>query len=574
MTALSTLLDTYRAAGQTERERGTYFEELIVTYFRNEPFYKELYTTVEPYAAWAQRRGLDRRDTGIDLVAEAGEGEVHAIQCKLYAADHRMQRSDIDSFFTASGKRPFTHRVIVATTTEPWSEHAEDALRDQQPEANKIDLAALEGSVIEWSRFAPRAPPPIRPKKELRKHQIESVEAVVRGLAERERGKLIMACGTGKTFTSLKLAERLAGPGKQVLFLVPSLALLSQTLTEWTQESAIRLRSFAVCSDSDVGKKRKKDDDVVQTFTHELQFPATTHADRLADAAGKQDGDHMTVVFATYHSIDVVHTAQHAHGLPAFDLIICDEAHRTTGQTFGDEDESAFVRVHNADYIRGAKRLYMTATPKIFADSAKALAERDNVALCSMDDPAKFGENLRVLTFSEAVKRGLLVDYKVIVLAVEESHVSRYIQDLLKSDDNELRMADAAKIVGCWKALAKQGLSAEFGDDDVPMRRAVAFCQVIKPNPAARVHKVASTIIASMFGEVVEAYRANAPGEERAVRLRCEAKHVDGGMNATKRRSRSAGSRTSHPRTPAVFSATCGASPKAWTSLRSTPCCS
>lgn len=537
MSALSQLLDTYRAAGRTERERGTYFEELIVAYLRTEPLYKELYATVEPYAAWAARQGLDRRDTGIDLVAETVGGEVHAIQCKLYAADYRVQKSDIDSFFTASGKRPFTHRVIVATTSVPWSEHAEDALRDQQPEVNKIDLVALESSVIDWSQFAPRQGAVVRPKKALRQHQDEALDAVSLGLAMKDRGKLIMACGTGKTFTSLKIAEKLAGSGKRVLFLVPSLALLSQSLTEWTQESAVRLRSFAVCSDSDVGKKRRKDDDVVQTFVHELQFPATTQPDRLAaEVLREHDGEHMTVVFATYHSIEVVHTAQHAHGLPAFDLIICDEAHRTTGATFEDQDESAFVRVHNAEYIRGAKRLYMTATPRIFGEVAKATADKGSVTLCSMDDPALFGENLFVLTFSAAVKRRLLVDYKVIVLAVEEKHVSRRIQELLKDQNNELRVDDASKIVGCWKALAKQGLANDLADDAAPMKRAVAFCQVIKPNPQARQHKVASTTIQKMFGAVVEAYRNSGTDEdERAVRLRCEAEHVDGGMNASEK---------------------------------------
>ncbi len=170
MTALSTLLDTFRTAGRSERERGTYFEELVVAYLRTEPLYKELYTSVQPFAAWAARQGLDGRDTGIDLVAETVGGEVHAIQCKLFAADHRVQKSDIDSFFTASGKRPFTHRVIVATTSVPWGELAEDALRDQQPGVNKIDLAMLEASVIDWSRFAPREEAVVRPKKAIR-HQ-------------------------------------------------------------------------------------------------------------------------------------------------------------------------------------------------------------------------------------------------------------------------------------------------------------------------------------------------------------------------------------------------------------------
>lgn len=541
MTALEKLLDTFRHTAVTEREKGTYFEELIVTYLRNEATYRDLYSDVWTYAEWADLQGLDKRDTGIDLVAKTqGTAEYHAIQCKLFAPDHKVQKSDIDSFFTASGKKPFTRRIIVATTNH-WSEHAEDALLDQQPPVSKIDLTALEESQIDWGQYQPKAAPVIKAKKELRPHQTNALNAVVHGLADADRGKLIMACGTGKTFCSLKIAETLAGAGKRVLFLVPSLSLLSQSLTEWTQESATPLHSFAVCSDSDVGKKRKKEDDMVQTFVHELRYPATTDSARLAaEMAKRHDTSHMSVVFSTYHSIDVISRAQKQFGLADFDLIVCDEAHRTTGATFGDDDESTFVRVHDADYIRAAKRLYMTATPRIYGDSAKATAERDNVALCSMDDKALYGDELFVITFSEAVKRGLLVDYKVIVLAVEETHVNRRLQDLLKDDNNQLKVDDAAKIVGCWKALSKQGLTEDLVGDGDPMSRAVAFCQVIEVSKGAKTHKVSSKQIAGMFQAVVEAYQESEETEEfeQVARLHCEADHVDGGMNASEKEAK------------------------------------
>jgi predicted helicase len=535
VTALKNLLDTYRHAAASEREKGTYFEELIVCYLRNEATYRDLYSDVWTYSEWAKLQGLDARDTGIDLVAKTqGTGEYHAIQCKLYAEDYRLQKSDIDSFFTASGKKPFTHRIIVSTTSH-WSEHAEDALRDQQPPVSKIDLFDLENSQIDWSKYQPKHKAVIKAHKTLRPHQVNALTATLEGFKTADRGKLIMACGTGKTFASLKIAEAQAGKGKRVLFLVPSLSLLSQSLTEWTQESAIPLHSFAVCSDSDVGKKRKKDDDSVQTFTHELRYPATTEPARLAaEMAKRHDGEHMSVVFSTYHSIDVISQAQKKHGLAGFDLIVCDEAHRTTGATFDDEDESNFVRVHDAAYLQGAKRLYMTATPRIYGDSAKATAERDNVALCSMDDKALYGEELYVITFSEAVKRGLLVDYKVIVLSVEEAHVNRRLQKLLADENNQLKVDDAAKIVGCWKALAKQGLDNDLHGDHEAMRRAVAFCQVIEVSKGAKTHKVSSKNIAGMFQAVVEAYQET-EDDEAAATLACEALHVDGSMNASEK---------------------------------------
>ncbi|PNY71368.1 damage-inducible protein [Stenotrophomonas pavanii] len=532
MTALETLLDTLRQSSMTEREKGTYFEDLILAYLRNEATYKDLYRQVWTWAEWAPTQGFSAKDDGIDLVAEeVGTGAIHAIQCKFYDPDYRLQKKDIDSFFTASGRKPFAHRVIVSST-DHWSDNAENALIDQQPPVSKITLHDLEASQIDWSKFQPKAAVALKPKKSLRPHQESALKAVTTGLADADRGKLIMACGTGKTFTSLKIAESLAGKGRRVLFLVPSLSLLQQTLTEWTQESAIPLHSFAVCSDSDVGKKKgRKQDDAIQTLAHELRYPATTDARALAKGvAARSDGDHMTVVFSTYHSIAVIHEAQQ-QGLAEFDLIVCDEAHRTTGATFEGDDESAFVRVHDAGYIRAAKRLYMTATPRIYGNEAKAVAERDNVALYSMDNEAWYGKQLFVITFSEAVKRGLLVDYKVIVLAVEESHINRRLQTLLKDENNSLRVDDAAKIVGCWKALAKLGIHEGAGESAEPMKRAVAFCQVIEPSRGGKTHKVSSKEIADMFKAVVDAYQ-DAEDIEDAARMTCEAKHVDGSMNA------------------------------------------
>lgn len=538
MSPLHHLLDVLRLSSMSEREKGTYFEELILAYLSHEATYRDLYSKVWTWAQWAPSHGFNAKDDGIDLVAEvAGTGEIHAIQCKFYDAGYRLQKKDIDSFFTASGRKPFAHRIIVSTT-DNWSDNAENALIDQQPPVSKITLHDLEASQVDWTRYQPSAAVVLKAKKSLRPHQESALKAVMAGLAEADRGKLIMACGTGKTFTSLKIAEAMAGKGKRVLFLVPSLSLLQQTLTEWTQESTTPLHSFAVCSDSDVGKKKgRKEDDAVQTLAHELRYPATTDGRKLAQGVVvRSDNMHMTVVFSTYHSIDVIHQAQQ-QGLGDFDLIVCDEAHRTTGATFEGDDESAFVRVHDASYIRAAKRLYMTATPRIYGNEAKAVAERDNVALYSMDNDAWYGKQLFVITFSEAVKRGLLVDYKVIVLAVEETHINRRLQELLKDENNSLRVDDAAKIVGCWKALAKLGINEDGNETSDPMKRAVAFCQVIEPSKGGKTHKVSSREISDMFQAVVEAYQ-DAEGIEEGARLTCEARHVDGSMNAGQKEAR------------------------------------
>ncbi|MBM4959372.1 DEAD/DEAH box helicase [Vibrio parahaemolyticus] len=531
MSHLTDLLKEFRSASQSEREKGTYFEELTVTYFKNEPAYKDHYSEVLTYGEWAKSFGRDAKDVGIDLVAKTkATNEYHAIQCKFYADDYRVQKKDIDSFFTASGQEPFKHRIIV-TTTNNWSDNAEAALIGQNPPVTKVDLQALEDSQIDWSKYKPDSTTvSLKPKNSPRPHQQHAIQRVTAGLATTERGKLIMACGTGKTFTSLKIAEEIAGKGGKVLFLVPSLSLLSQTLTEWTHHSQTPLHSFAVCSDSEVGKKRKKDDDIVQTFTHELRYPATTNAKQLAKEFEKMHDDtHMSVVFSTYHSIEVIGNAQNEFSLSEFDLIICDEAHRTTGATFADSDESAFVKVHDKDFIKGKKRLYMTATPRIYGEVAKAKADKGEVTLASMDDEAIYGKELHTLTFSEAVSRGLLCDYKVIVLTMDEHHVTRRIQNLLKDENNSLKVDDAAKIIGCWKALSKHQMKEGMELDPHPMKRAVAFCQVIEPT-TGKTHKVSSKQIAEMFQAVVEAYQDT---ENDADELICDVQHVDGSMNAT-----------------------------------------
>ena len=550
MTPLTNLLSQLRQQSQTVRDQGTAFEHLMVAYFQTEPCYKELYQNVQPYSTWAAEylNELDlggATDAGIDLVATTFTGEHHAIQCKNYAPDHTLQKKDIDSFFTASGKTYFSNRIIVSTT-DKWSKNAEDALEGQHIPVSKITLSDLENSVIDWTQYHIGEPPKRKSRKSLRPHQQSALNAVSNGFARGEtRGKLIMACGTGKTFTSLRIAEHLAGKGKRVLFLVPSLSLLSQTLREWTQDADLPLRNFAVCSDSEVGKY-KKDDDRAIVRTSDLNYPATTNAKSLYQAAGVlYDAEHMTVVYATYHSIDVIHQAQAQYGLPEFDLIICDEAHRTTGATFDGGDESAFVRVHDAGYIKGAKRLYMTATPRIYGETAKTT---EGVVLYSMDDETHYGREFFVLTFSQAVSDGLLVDYKVIVLAIEESHIQRRIQNLLTDGNNELKVDDAAKIVGCWKALSKYGLNGEEGALYNPMRRAVAFCQVIEKVYKGNKHKVSSKLIAEMFQAVIEEYRQKETEEwlkgnpglllPPSLSMTCEAEHVDGGMNAGEKESR------------------------------------
>ena len=526
---LQELLDHYRNTARTVREQGTYFERLAVAYLSNDPVQAELYEDIKSYSDWATEAGWDGRDTGIDLVAKLRNAEGYAaIQCKFYDQAYRIKKEDIDSFISASGKEPFKRRVVIDTTEASWSDNAETMVRGQIIPTIRIGLSELRESPILWKRFADDGEVVLAPKKTLKDHQREALTEVRNGLSVADRGKLIMACGTGKTFTSLKIAEDLAGAGKQVLFLVPSLALMAQTVREWTADADTPLRSFAVCSDTQVGKRRVGKDDVAEIDVLDLAFPATTDPKKLAQGVAESAPENMTVVFATYQSIQVIADAQSQNGLPEFDIIVCDEAHRTTGVTLAGEDDSNFVKVHDNRVIVGKKRLYMTATPRIFGEGAKSKADDVGAELCSMDRPDLFGETLFYRGFSWAVQNDLLTDYKVIVLAMDEQLVSDSVQRRLSDGDSELRLDDATKIVGCYKALTKADLQADVSSDPHPMRRALAFCKDIK----------SSQLIENEFSAVVDEFLGHDPVLEDDTddeSLRCEIEHVDGTFNAKDR---------------------------------------
>ncbi|EYT62483.1 helicase [Dietzia sp. UCD-THP] len=535
MASVHEVIEAFRQA-PTNVERGTKFEQLMVRYFELDPMLSQQYDKVWRWIDWPGRDG--KPDTGIDLVArERDTGEYTAVQCKFYEPEHYLQKVDLDSFFTASGKAPFTNRVIISTTNR-WGKHAEDALDGQTIPVQRISLEDLAESAIDWDiawpqgelqvDLAPSAPYTLRP------HQQEALDAVFRGFAEgNERGKLIMACGTGKTFTSLKIAEQTAldnGGRARILFAVPSIALLSQTLREWTARAELDIRAFAVCSDTKVSLAAEDYD------TSDVAIPVTTNPEQLAEKMShRKRAAGMTVVFTTYQSLPTVSKAQ-SLGVDPFDLVICDEAHRTTGITLVGEDASNFVAVHDPDFLKASRRLYMTATPRLFNDETKDKAEEHSAEIASMDDLETYGPEFHRLSFGEAVDRGLLTDYKVLVLTVDESVMASRLQSDL-ADAGELKLDDASKLVGCWNGLAKRAGTSPTGEGfapgEPPMRRAVAFARDIK----------SSKQVAEMLPRVVESYQdllrdAEVDGVDVADTnrsLNCSVHHVDGTFNALKR---------------------------------------
>ena len=494
------------------------------------------------------------KDTGIDLVARTVEGEYWAIQCKCYAADTFINKPDVDTFLATSGKRfetefgmtGFAQRLWISTTNK-WNSTAEQTIRNQNPPVTRLNLIDLENDDVNWSSLeqglfgvASRSKP-----FAIREHQQEAIDQAhayfkideATGQPAHTRGKLIMACGTGKTFTSLRIAENETGGRGLVLFLVPSIALLGQTLRSWLQQSQEPMTAVCICSDPQVSKQtEKKDNDTTSVI--DLALPASTDVPSIVKQlqhARRHNAEGLTVVFSTYQSIDVISRAQQQllaetdDAFGTFDLIICDEAHRTTGVTLKDETESAFVRVHNNDFLRAVRRIYMTATPRLYTDETKKRAEENSAVLCSMDDRSMYGDEIYRIGFGKAVKQELLSDYKVLILAVGEKDITPTLQNALTREDGTIDADDPSKLIGCINALSKKVLGAdeEFvkGSDPLPMRRAVAFCSSIK----------ASKAIANAFTDYKDLYMEDIREEDRATMVDVVAHHVDGSMSATKR---------------------------------------
>ena len=519
------LLDKLYFSSANETDKGTKFERLTQSFLQTDPIWAAQFEKVWMWDQWPGRWGPD---TGIDLVAERRDGGRTAIQCKFYDPRSRVSKADIDTFLSASGRSGFTERLIVSTTSH-WGSNAEAAIREQSIPVRRIGLDDFEQSRIDWGVFDPATPTVLElsGSSDLRPYQRTAIEQVTEGFETEDRGRLIMACGTGKTFTSLRLAEEYVGSRGTVLFLVPSIALLSQALREWTNNTDLGIAPLAVCSDPKATRGRKANDDSPEISVVDLALPATTDPHRLAERMkdNRTSGEGMRVVFATYQSIDVVAQAQTLAGLEPFDLVICDEAHRTTGATLAGTEESAFVRVHDEAYLKAEKRLYMTATPRIYDDASKAKAGKAQAVLASMDDEDVYGPEFFRLGFGDAVEMGMLTDYKVLILTVNQETVGEAMQDAF-ARDGELTLDDATRLIGCWNGLAKRGdAEHSFDLDPQPMRKAVAFARDIK----------SSKKVAAQFTDVVSTYIDSQADEAPEDLLAVEAKHVDGSMNAMER---------------------------------------
>lgn len=545
MNDFTKILEKYRKLSYSQKDKGARFERLMQGYLQTDPMYASKFKKVWLWEEFPGKNDLGGNDTGIDIVALTHEGDYWAVQCKCYQENSTIDKPSVDSFLSTSSRTfknedlqttKFAHRLWIATTNK-WGPNANEAIKNQHPPVSRIKLYDLMVAPVDWEKLEKdiHGEQARIDSRELKPHQKTALELTEQHLQDHDRGKLIMACGTGKTFTALRIAENQTQNKGMVLFLVPSIALLGQTLREWSTFSVKPINAICICSDPDISKSKKQNEDSDTTSTVDLALPASTNTAEILHQfnhhAAKNANEGMTVVFSTYQSIAVIAAAQKElmkNGYPQFDLIICDEAHRTTGVSLAGEDESAFTKVHDNSFIQAKKRIYMTATPRLYDLETKSKAAQAEAILCSMDDEALYGDEIYRIGFGEAVEKDLLTDYKVLILTLNDKDVPPAVQKMIADKESEITTDDASKLIGCINALSKQFLGQmgilEKTDPD-PMRKAVAFCQSIK----------VSKKITATYNTATEAYISSLPASKRKKMVSVASQHIDGTMSAPQR---------------------------------------
>ena len=549
------ILNKFRSDSFTEREKGTKFERLMQLWLKTDPRYNDL-RYVWLWEEFPGRRDFGGSDIGIDLVAKTERGDYWAIQCKCYKETATIDKPAVDSFIATSGKSfkdadtfqtvRFSNRLWISTTNH-WGNNAEQAIRNQDPPVNRIGLLDLENSPVDWKKLLEglEGKAAMLSGKQLMKHQLEAISKANEYYKDHDRGKLIMACGTGKTFTSLRLVEQLTGGKGLVLFMVPSISLLNQSLNAWMADAKKTMKAVCVCSDNKASQKKNDDsDDTVDTIV-DLALPAST--DKITIARRLNDyrnHDGLVVVFSTYQSIDAVSEAQKQvladnngqYGV--FDFIVCDEAHRTTGLHDG-VNEGNFTKIHSNDNVQGKKRLYMTATPRLYTGNAKSKAQEKDLVLCSMDDPALYGEEFFRVNFSYAVQNGLLTDYKVFVLTVDEADIKDNVyQRITDNSQTEYNFDDTGKLIGVINGLSKivRGDGGKTWEADPRMmKRALAFCSTTGKVGKSKDQPGTSVVVAKTLPVVSRMVEEGMTADQLKNIVSVSAKHIDGGMNASER---------------------------------------
>ncbi len=565
-----TLIKEKLQAIPNQHLKGSWFEK-VSRRFLIEHDSADEYEFIDLWSDW-ELRG-NEGDRGIDIVITTTSKEYIAVQCKFH--QDSVSLKDLSTFFSKlqSGVKEvrFKKGIIISTShlTSTALEEIEQARKSKGIDIVEISEEDFIYSQIDWEKFDPtqtQGELPLCDKKKPRPHQTEAIKATKEYFSnpKNTRGKLIMACGTGKTYTSLKIMEAL--DPKITLFLAPSIALLSQTFREYAQEKSEPFYASIVCSDDKVGKSKNEDNDDIN-FSELPLKPSTRLEDILSVHKKAQKENKRFIIFSTYQSALRIKEAQEVH-LGEMVLVICDEAHRTVGAMYSSnerDDKNAFTLCHSDENIKAKKRLYMTATPKVYSESSKAKAKESDNAIYSMDDEEIFGEEIYTLNFARAIALDLLTDYKVMILAVRKENlsgvtnsvnkkISRLEAQGTKLDKKLINNEFVCKIIGTHKGLAKKDLIAlddenkkdydlQNKNDTTPSQRAISFCKSIKT----------SKNIKDSFETIMECYDEELK-KKSFKNLTISIDHIDGTMNCKVRLEKLEELNTFKPNTCKVLS--------------------
>lgn len=539
------VLDLFRSTAYTQKLKGEKFEKLMQRWLLADPTYKNIFTKVWMWADSPCTATLGKQDLGIDLVALDDNGGYWAIQCKCYDDQTVIQKSAVDSFLANSSRKfkdkagndvSFSGRMWISTTNK-YGKNAEQTFENQNPVVNRISLQTLDNSQVDWDALVngKNGDAALRAKASPYEYQKPIIKDALDHFKDNERGTLIMACGTGKTLTSLFITQQMLNNKGLVLFLAPSIALVGQSLNSWFANSEKPIKAVCICSDNTAGNilfGDNEEDYMMESLT-DLPIRSCTNTNSVVQEIKRyKDHDGLLVCFSTYQSIEVVSKAQqqllkeYNGEFGKFDLVICDEAHRTAAVTISGKDDSYFTKIHDGNFIQATHRLYMTATPKIYNDASKNLATIKEDLLYSMDNEEIFGKQFHTLGFGSAVQKGLLTDYKVIVLTIDEAHASTELLNAYKayvdqqnqdrSDDEKIHHMtpeQQAMILGSVSAMSKQLLFAnqnDFAEDEdmlKPMHTAIAFCDNVRRYAKTKEGTYCATEVYSAFEDVPHIYK-------------------------------------------------------------------
>ena len=418
--------------------KGLPFEKLVKWYFENSSIYKNIINKVWLWNEWPGRWGIDK---GIDIVIETKKGDLWAVQCKDYSDNHYIKYSDVSNFLAESNRKDFEFRLLVSSNNL-IGKNAQEAINGQEKPVGLIFKDDLKNEDLDWPLNLRKKSKPHK-KLKPRKHQNIAIKSVVSAFNENDKGKLIMACGTGKTLTSLWIKEELNA--ETAIVFVPSISLLRQTLRPWLLNANQEFRFITVCSDKTVDKS---DYDQLNDKTSLLGVPTTTDPRKISkflNLKGKK------VIFSTYQSSRAIYEAQQKTN-KKISLMILDEAHKLSG------GESYFTEnIFGNKQIKTDKQLFMTATPKIVNKGLKKIADEKEYKTYSMDDEETFGLDFHKLSFGDAIQQKLLVDYEIIVFSILDSEVEKLIKSnkSLQSNEDTLSSYELASQIGLASASKK-----------------------------------------------------------------------------------------------------------------------